>query len=301
MKKILLLLMLISTQAAAKNDSIFVHNELEASVALMAKIRTCFSPSFSPDGKRLAFVSDLNGIPQVWTVATEGGWPELVTAFDDPVGSVTWSPDGAWLAFSLAPGGGLNTQIYLVRPDGSDLRRLTDGGQEHNFLGDWTYEGRAITLSSNRRDPASTDSYLFDIASGKMQFVAENKGVGGITEVSRDGKYAVLSRLINRGDNDLFLVNLANSQEMRMTPHAGPGSFGIGAFSPDGQTIYLSSNKDRDLIAFGRVKLGKDGQPGSIEILAARDDAELADANINDQGTMAALLWNVAGRSELSL
>ena len=42
----------------------------------------------------------------------------------------------------------------------------------------------SASLSPNRRDPASTDSYLFDIASGKMQFVAENKGMGGITEVS---------------------------------------------------------------------------------------------------------------------
>jgi len=55
MKKFLLFLMLISIPAPAKNDPTSVPNDLEASVALMAKIRTCFSPSFSPDGKRLAF------------------------------------------------------------------------------------------------------------------------------------------------------------------------------------------------------------------------------------------------------
>ncbi len=86
MKKILLFLMLISTRVVAMNDPTADPNDLEAAVALMAKIRTCFSPSFSPDGKRLAFVSDLNGVPQVWTVATEGGWPELVTAFYERAG-----------------------------------------------------------------------------------------------------------------------------------------------------------------------------------------------------------------------
>jgi Tol biopolymer transport system component len=49
--------------------------ELEAAVARMAKIGVAWSPPFSPDGKRLAFVTRLSGVPQPWTVPTEGGWP----------------------------------------------------------------------------------------------------------------------------------------------------------------------------------------------------------------------------------
>ena len=110
------------------------HDELERVVAAMAKIGSCWSPSFSPDGTRIAFVSNLSGLPQVWTVAAQGGWPELVTALDDQVMNVAWSPAGDWLAFALAPGGGMNQQIYIVRPDGSDLRRLTDGGKRTTGL-----------------------------------------------------------------------------------------------------------------------------------------------------------------------
>jgi Tol biopolymer transport system component len=77
---------------------------LQASVALMTKIGVCAFPSFSPDGARLAFISNLSGLPQVWTVATAGGWPEPATALDDSIYTVSWSPDGAWLAFALAPG-----------------------------------------------------------------------------------------------------------------------------------------------------------------------------------------------------
>src|SRR4030095_3588358 len=127
-------------------------------------------------------------------------------ALDDPVGFVSWSPDGAWLAFNVAPGGGFTEQIYVVRPDGTGLRRLTEGGKENNFLGDWTRDSRFLTFFSNRRSAASTDSYLVDVATGGMKMVAENRGTGGINDVSRDGKYAVFSRLINRGDNDLFLI-----------------------------------------------------------------------------------------------
>lgn len=275
-------------------------DDLERSVALMAKIGQCTSPSFSPDGKQLAFVSNISGVPEVWTTPAAGGFPTLVTALDDPVGSVSWSPDGQWLAFNVAPGGGFNEQIYVVRPDGNGLRRLTEGGKENNFIGDWTHDGRFITFSSNRRNAASTDSYLLDVGTGEMRMVAENRGTGGISDVSRDGKYAVVSRLINRGDNSLFLINLANGSEAKLTPHQGPGNFGGGRFSPDGRTVYLASNKDRDLQAFARVRLDRNDQPGPIEVLAARDDAELSTYDINDQWTMAAIVWNVAGRSELS-
>ena len=275
-------------------------DELEATIARMAKIGSCTSPSFSSDATRIAFISDLNGIPQVWTVSTEGGWPELVTALDDQIYGVSWSPDGAWLAFTLAPGGGMNQQIYLVRPDGTGLRRLTDGGKENNWRGIWTHDKRSLTMASNRRSAEAMDAYLIDTDSGELRLIAQNNGVGFFTDISRDGRRAVLYRMLNRSDNDLFLIDLVSSRETLLTPHAGPGTFEGGKFSPDGRIIYLSSNKDRELVAFASIKLGEDGQPGPIEIVAERDDAELQEFEISEDGSTAALIWNVAGRNELT-
>ena len=275
-------------------------NEVELAVARMAKVGSAGSPSFSRDGSRIAFVTNISGLPQVWTMSTTGGYPSLVTSFDDPVGFVTWSPNGQWLAFNVAPGGGFNEQIYIVRPDGTGLRRLTDGGKAGNFLDGWSPDGRFIAFSSNRRDPSARDSYLVDVTTGQSRMVAQNRGIGSIADVSRDGKYAIVSRLVNRGDNNLYLVKLVDGKETLLTPHDGPGQFGGISFSPDGRAIYLVSNKDRDLTALARVRLGQDDQPGPIEVLAARDDGELGGAVMNEQGTSVALMWNIAGRSELS-
>jgi len=278
-------------------------DELEAQVARMAKIGSCYSPSFSPDGKHVAFISDLNGMPQVWIVSTVGGWPELITSLDDQVQQVSWSPDGAWLAFSLAPGGGMNQQVYLVHPDGTGLHRLTDGGKENNWLGCWTHEGRSLALASNRRTPSAMDAYLVDVESGELHLVVENQGLGALTDVSRDGCYGILYRMESRSDDNLFLLDLITGKATLLTPHEGPGSFGEGKFAPDGRTIYLSSNKDRELIAFARVQLSQNGeheQPGEIEVIAGRDDAELNGFEISEDGATAVLLWNVAGRNELA-
>ena len=275
-------------------------NDLELSVARMAKVGSAGSPSFSPDGSRIAFVTNISGLPQVWTMPTAGGYPSLVTSFDDPVGFVSWSPDGQWLAFNVAPGGGFNEQIYVVRPDGTGLRRLTDGGKAGNFLGDWSPDGRFIAFSSNVRDPAARDSYLIDVATGQSRMVAQNRGIGSIDAISRDAKYAIINRLVNRGNNNLYLVNLSDSKETLLTAHDGPGEFDGISFSPDGRSIYLVSNKDRDLTALARVRLSQNGEPGPIEVLAARNDGELGSAVMNEQGTSIALVWNIAGRSELN-
>ena len=92
----------------------------EEAVRRLARIGFASSPSFSQNGQTLAFVSGLSGTPQVWTVPASGGWPTQVTALDDTVGSVSWSPTGDWLAISAAPGGGMNQQVYLVSTDGAD-------------------------------------------------------------------------------------------------------------------------------------------------------------------------------------
>jgi dipeptidyl aminopeptidase/acylaminoacyl peptidase len=270
-----------------------------AEVARMAKIGRAGSPSFSPDGKRIAFVSDLSGMPQLWVVSAEGGWPTLVTADNDPVGNVIWSPKSDWLAYSLAPGGGMNTQVYVVKPDGTGQRRLTNGGKETNRLFGWTRDGSKLAMGSNTRNPSAIDAFLTDPGTGASEIVVQNEAIATLEDLSRDGRYGLVSRLVSRGDNNLYLVDLQTRRETLLTPHAGPGTFS-GRFSPDGHTVYLLSNKDRDLLAFARVTLEGDGGTRPIHVIAERADAELDSFDVNEQGTLAATIWNVGGKSELA-
>ncbi|HEV8579798.1 MAG TPA: S9 family peptidase [Thermoanaerobaculia bacterium] len=274
--------------------------DLAAAVERMARVSTSSSPSLSPDGQRVAFVSNRSGVPQVWITTADGvGEARRVGSFDDPVTGVDWSPDGQWLALSVAPGGGLNEQIYLVHPDGSDLKRITDGGKENNRLAGWS--GKLLRFSSSRKDPASLDAYLYDSATGATRFVAANPGVGTLTDVSRDGKRAVVSRVLSRGDNNLFLIDLATGKEELLTPHDPPGSFGGGKLAPDGATVYLTSNKDTDNEYLAKVNIAPDGKLSPLQKLTFRDEAEVDDFDLRPAGTGAAVAFNVAGRSELAI
>ena len=282
-------------QSSKKVDS----RDLATSVARMARIGAAGGASFSPDGKWVSFISNLSGVPQLWIVPVEGGYPRMVTNGDDPVIGAEWSPASDWLAVTIAPGGGLNSQVYVVKPDGTGLRRLTLGGKDNNGFDAWTDDGKRIAIDSSRDNPAARDSFMIDVASGDVKLLARNPGVGGIDGISRDGKRALLGRVRSRGDSNLYLLDLSSSKETLLTQHDGVAQF-FGRLVPDGSAAYIGENKDRDLMAFGRVRLGADGTPGPVEMLAERSDGELDSLQINYEGTLAALLWNVKGRDELT-
>lgn len=271
-----------------------------AAVARMARIGSTNSPSFSPDGKWLSVISNMSGVPQLYVIPTAGGWPRMVTNGDDPVVGAEWSPSSDWIALTIAPGGGLNTQVYVVHPNGTALRRLTDGGKDNNSFDTWSEDGKTIVIDSNRRDPAARDTYAIDLATGELRLVAQNPGIGAVTSLTRDAQRGLLFRLRSRSDNNLYLLDLKSGKDTLLTPHDPPGNFN-GEITLAGDTVYLTSNKDRDLEAFGRVRLNANGTPGAIELLAERKDAELDGFALNKQATMAALFWNVGGRTELAL
>jgi dipeptidyl aminopeptidase/acylaminoacyl peptidase len=276
--------------------------ELTERVSRMARIGSVGSPSFSPDGRSLSVISNVSGNPQVYVLPATGGWPRMITDAADPVVGAVWSPvpGSDWLAITIAPGGGLNTQVYVVRADGTGLRRLTDGGQDNNAFNAWSDDGTKIYIDSNRRDPASRDSFVIDVATGKIDLVAKNPGVGSMTGVTADRRFGLLARLRSRGNNNLYLVDLSSGADTLLTPHEGLAQY-FGVIAKDGRAVYLGTNEGRDLTAFARVRLDPNGKAGKIEVLRERPDAELDGVRVNDQGTLAALIWNVAGRSEFEL
>lgn len=271
---------------------------VDESIRLLAKVGRCWSPSFSPDGQELAFVSDLTGSPQVYRIALTGGFPAAVTAFDEQVNAVRWSPAGDWLAVESAPGGGMNAQIDLVRPDGGDRRRLTTGGSSNNWLNLWSKDGRSILFSSNTDQTDSMDIIRVCIESGATEKLVDNAGTGVVEDLTADGSRALVNRVVYRGDNNVHLVDLRHDQERMLTPHDPPASFDNPRFSADEQHVYLIANRDRDLACLCRLSLDEDE---AWRLLQAHDDAELVEFALRPGAQSAAVVWNIAGRRQLEL
>lgn len=271
---------------------------LATKVEALGKISSATSPTLSPDGQRMAYLSNESGSPQIWLRDLRTGTSRQLTNLADPVGSVFWSPISDQLAYSVLPGGGLNTQVWVINADGSGAKRLTPGGKENNGLHGWTRDGTKLMVDSNKDNPAARDPALLDVASGKWFILASNKGLNSIADVR--GSRAVLGRLIGRGDVNGYLVDLKTGAETLLTPHDGKAETDWGEMSPDGNTIYVISNVGRDRQAFGTISVRADGQPSPVRYFAKRDDAVAESAVLSDDGRVAALFWNVGGRSEIA-
>jgi len=262
-------------------------------IVAMANIGLCRAGAYLPDGKEVVFISNISGSPQIWKVSATGGWPSQLTAFSDPVTAMVPSPKRDLIAFQLAPGGGLNAQIYVMNSDGNGVKQITKGGMTNNFLGTWSKDGTLLSFGSNEQNPTGVDFFIYDAKKGNYELAVKNKGQGGIADFSVGNKQVLITRLASRGSNDLYLYDLGTKEEKLLTHHEGPGTF-FGEMAPSGE-VYLGSNKDRDLIAFGK------SSNNSIQVLSERKDAELNGLRLNHAGTTAALVWNESGRSKVAL
>ena len=274
-------------------------SDLEEVVARMAEVGWAAGARFSPDGSQVAFISSKTGAPQVWIREVGNSAPRQLTKFEDPVSGLEWSPRGDVLAVNIAPGGGMNTQIYLVSLSEEEPRLITAGGTVNNWLGEWTEEGRYLSFSSNVQGPDSMDAFLYDTETEEAVLIADNDGIGSIAAMSPDGSRAVIYRMVSRGDSNLYLLDIESRNEQLITPHEGVAVSGIARFL-DNDTILISTNVDREMISLGRIEIDEDGVGGPIHIIAERDDADLNGVVVFDDNARVALMWNAAGRSELS-
>jgi dipeptidyl aminopeptidase/acylaminoacyl peptidase len=108
----------------------------------------CWYPSVDPSGRHVAFICDRGGVPQLWTGPVDGHEVHLLDFDPHPVKEVAWSPDGRWIAYTTAPGGGEHTRVLCVRPDGTGRRVLAGaepGSSAH--LGCWQHDGSAVAVT----------------------------------------------------------------------------------------------------------------------------------------------------------
>ncbi|WP_208614877.1 prolyl oligopeptidase family serine peptidase [Streptomyces caeruleatus] len=108
----------------------------------------CWYPSANADGTETAFICDRGGVPQLWAGSVGGDDVRLLDSSPDPVKEVLWSPDGRWIAYTTAPGGGEHTRVLCVRPDGSGRRLLAGSDPASSaYLGCWAHDSSAVAVT----------------------------------------------------------------------------------------------------------------------------------------------------------
>jgi eukaryotic-like serine/threonine-protein kinase len=138
--------------------------------------------AFSPDGRKIAWVSAHSGISQIWVCNSDGSQPNQLTHLDAPGAHLPhWSPAGRQIAFSGSSRG--LWHVYAIGAEGGAPRQLTTGDFVE-ILDSWSRDGKWVYFTSSRREGFAT--WKAPASGGSPVLVARN---GEDAVESLDGKF----------------------------------------------------------------------------------------------------------------
>ena len=269
-------------------------------------IKSAGSPSFSPDGKQMIYLTNATGTSQIWQIAVGGGTPKQLTNYDDNIGFARWLSDGSGIVFGKARGGDENTQFFWMKPDGSGVKELTtDPKVRHNFA-EVSKDGKKIYYASNKRNRTYFDVYSMEIATGKEELLYQYDGNASIAAVNDFGTQFVLSRdgVEKSLDNDLYLVDVRTKKEVHLTPHTDASEFDNVAFLADSLLMTSNNGSEFEKLVQLRQKnaAGDDwSEANRVADTIFTPNYDAGGITMNDNSSMFAYTLNVDGYSDLYL
>jgi dipeptidyl aminopeptidase/acylaminoacyl peptidase len=252
-------------------------------------IRSAYTPAWLSEGRRVAFLTDITGTPQVWAVDAAGGWPDQLTFFQDKVWSLTAAPDGSRLVCVRDMGGNERYQLFLVSGDGLEVRRLTHNDEAIHQFPLWSHDGKRIVYASNVRNGVHFDIYIQVVDDGPTMLVYQSDGNYRPLAWSPDDGRILLSHEISSAHQALYVLDVKGADVRPLGQTDEAVNYHEVRWANDGH-IYVLTNRDRDLQGLARLDVDT-GQvtylaeyPWEVESLAVAPDNRTLAYTVNADG-----------------
>ena len=218
------------------------------------------SPSWSPDGNSLAYVSFENSFPEIFIQHLATARRSKLAAFKGLNGAPSWSPDGKFLALVLSKDG--SPDIYTMNIATKRIKRLTT----HRAIDTepvWARDGRSIIFTSDRS--GSPQLYQIGVDRGRAKRLTFEGNYNSAPSLSPDGRFVAMVHA-SRGQYRIAQLELDTGNLTLLTDSALDES---PSFAPNGKMLLYASKQGNNEFLYavsidGRAKHKLSDQAGNI-------------------------------------
>jgi dipeptidyl aminopeptidase/acylaminoacyl peptidase len=262
--------------------------------------RNIGAATWSPDGKTVAFISNMSGRNNLWMVPAESGFPTQLTVSDQRQTNPTWSPDGKWIAYQSDYDGDELWDIFLVSPKTGKVVNLTQTSEISEINPTWSPDGRYLAYEVKPKTSATYEIDVYDMIMRELKHITANtpqdkRNVNPIW--SKDGKYIVYTQQQAKGtDSNIFIADVTTGKSTLLTPHEEERLYLANDISPDGKRVLLTSNAEN---GYGNVAM-LDVATQKI-VWLTKNKSEVRDGEFSPDGKHVTFTTNVDGDEDLYL
>ena len=253
-------------------------------------------PSWSPDGRRFAWVNNATGKDQIRIADADGRGVRRFAASNDYDSGPSWSPDGRQLLFTSGRDGTGTTEIYVAdTPDGTNVRRLTFRPLE-DYGAEWSPDGRQIVWHSRETNTDKFHLYVMNAdGSNQRRLTPDRSAPDSSPAWSPDSRRLLWTSYSNQ--YEIWVGNADGGGAQRIVGH--PEETYSPVWSPDGKQIAFTQrpakNKNFEVVV---ARPDGGGQTSVIGIAKTVFAASLDWQPFSDRGAQPSSLLRDGGAED---
>ena len=274
--------------------------EKNLSIERLYMTRAIGGTAWSPDGKTIAFISNISGRNNLWLVPAEGGWPAQLAISDQRQAAPAWSPDGKWIAYQSDYDGDEQWDIFLVSPKTGQVVNLTNTREIAEENPAWSPDGRYLAYMVKPKTSSVFEIDVYDMVMRQVKHLTTGtpKDKLNFNPIwSRDGKWIAYTQRQAKGtDSNIFIAEVASGKSTLLTPHNGEQLYTANAISPDAKKLLIASNAGNGFDNVGLL----DVVSKKIDWLT-QDKWEVSGGEFSPDGRYVTWTANVDGNTDIYL